>query len=106
MCSVHECHHLFWPPDTNGQQSLSSNSQVGVAFTEEGMFLLDDVCELTVNQFYTKSVLTFSKLFCHSTLPSLKETGLRQDYDDVEIFQCCVVRCISDDVVRKVIRSS
>ena len=73
MCSVHECHHLFWPPDTNGQQSLSSNSQVGVAFTEEGMFLLDDVCELTVNQFYTKSALTFSKLFCHSTLPSLSK---------------------------------
>ena len=86
MCSVHECHHLFWPPDTNGQQSLSSDCQVVVAFTEERVFLLDDVCELTVNQFYTKSVLTFSKLFCHSTLPSLKETSLRQDYDDVARF--------------------
>ena len=32
-----------------------------------GCFFLDDVFVLTVNQFYTKSVLTFSKLFCHST---------------------------------------
>ena len=32
-----------------------------------GCFFLDDVFVLTVNQFYTKNVLTFSKLFCHST---------------------------------------
>ena len=69
-----------------GVSLSSSNCQVVVAFTEERMFLLvDDVCELTVNQFYTKSVLTFSKLFCHSTL-SVKETGLRQDYDDARFF--------------------
>ena len=54
-----------------------------------GCFFLGDVCELTVNQFYTKTVLTLSKLFCHVRMSHrVTETGLRQGFDDAEIFQC------------------